>query len=68
MGSVSTMLTNSTLQPSGAAQPTDPGRDAGPDTTPDGGVVTLVACPPDHTERTWNFTVSESSFPSWAWR
>jgi hypothetical protein len=62
------MVTNSTMPTSGAAQPTDPGRDAGPASTPDRAVVTLVACPPDRTERTWNFTVSDSSFPSWAWR
>ena len=34
----------------------------------DPGVVSLVIAPPDGAARAWNFTVSESSFPSWAWR
>lgn len=34
----------------------------------DPGVVSLVIAPPDGLERTWKFTVSDSSFPSWAWR
>jgi len=32
------------------------------------GVVSLVIAPPDGAARAWNFTVSESTFPSWAWR
>jgi|HubBroStandDraft_6_1064221.scaffolds.fasta_scaffold1939303_1 hypothetical protein len=36
--------------------------------TPDSGVVSLVIAPPDGAARAWNFTVSESTFPSWAWR
>jgi len=40
---------------------------AGRDTESD--TVTLVAVIPDPTSRrTWTFTGSEGSFPSWAWR
>jgi len=38
------------------------------DPRPDAGVVSLVVAPSGGGERRWNFTVSGSSFPSWAWR
>ena len=62
------MVTTSTPQTSSAVQPAGPASTTDPDTAPDCGVVTLVARALDRSERTWNFTVSESSFPSWAWR
>ena len=62
------MVTTSNPQTSSAVQPTDPAGPTDVGTAPDGGLVTLVAPSLDRRERTWNFTVSESSFPSWAWR
>jgi len=48
------------------------GGGAGPDPMADpmsdAGVVSLVVAPSGGGERRWNFTVSGSSFPSWAWR
>jgi hypothetical protein len=57
----------------------EPGTGAGPVSGPvsdpmsrpvasDQGVISLVIAAREGTPRTWNFTVSDSSFPSWAWR
>ena len=62
------MWTRPTGEASGWAEQTESGGEVRAETAEDVGVVTLVASPLVGTERTWNFTVSGSSFPSWAWR